>query len=431
MIERYYPPEIKAIWDDKNRFRYWKDVEIAVCRAQAKLGRIPADAVKIIEEKADFSPERIAEIEKETDHDVIAFLTNMAEHIGQTSRFVHMGMTSSDLLDTTLALQCREAGRLIVQRLDDARAAVGKRALEFKNQRMLGRSHGVAAEPVTFGLKLALWYTELGRSRRRIVTAVENISFGKISGAVGTFAHIDPGVEELVCEELGLKPAPVSSQIVQRDRHAEFLTALAILGGSIEKFATEIRNLQRSEILEVEEPFGKKQKGSSAMPHKRNPITCERLSGMARLLRGNALAGLENICLWHERDISHSSVERIILPDSTALAYYMLTKLRHIVEGMRIYPENMERNLRQIDELVHSQGLLLMLIEKGMTREDAYAVVQSAAMDAREQKVSFKRIIAGSAHVRKLLSPEEIETCFQAERFTRHIDFIFKRAGLI
>jgi len=431
MIDRYYPPEIKPIWEDRNRFRYWKEVEIAVCRAQAQLGSIPEQAMKNIEEKADFTPERIDEIERETNHDVIAFLTNMAEYIGPDSRYVHLGMTSSDLLDTTLALQCKEAGRLILQRLDQVIEAVGSRAREFKDTVMLGRSHGVAAEPITFGLKLANWYTELKRSRQRIETAVENVSYAKISGAVGTFAHIDPEVEELVCEELGLKPAPVSSQIIQRDRHAGLLTAIAILGGSLEKFATEIRNLQRSEIFEVEEPFGSKQKGSSAMPHKRNPIICERITGMARLLRTNALAAIENICLWHERDISHSSVERIILPDSTALIYYMLTKFRNVVSGMLVYPENMKRNLERVEELMHSQGLLIILAEKGITREESYRIVQSAAMSARDAGGSFKERIEADPTVRNLLSPDEVTSCFAMERFTRHIDYIFKRAGLL
>jgi adenylosuccinate lyase len=430
MIERYYPPEIKEIWEDRNRFRFWKDVEIAVCRAQAKLGRIPMDALKTIEEKADFRPERIDEIEKETDHDVIAFLTNLAEYIGPDSRYVHLGMTSSDLLDTTLALQCKEAGNLILGKLDEVIAAVGKRAAEFKMTPMLGRSHGVAAEPITFGLKLALWYTELQRSRKRIETAIENVSFGKVSGSVGNFADIDPEVEGLVCEELGLKPATVSSQIIQRDRHAEYLTSFAILGGSIEKFTTEIRNLQRGEIFELEEPFGKKQKGSSSMPHKRNPITSERLAGMSRLLRGNALAALENICLWHERDITHSSVERIILPDSTALAYYMLTKFLRIVEGLRVYPENMKRNLNQIIELMSSQVILLLLAEKGLTKEESYKIVQTAAMNARDKNESFKNNISSDPKVQELLSMDEIKSSFSIERFLKNIGFIFKRAGL-
>jgi len=430
MIERYNLPEIGEIWKDENRFRYWKQVELAVCRAQAKLGNIPEDALKTIEEKAYFSIQRINEIEAEVDHDVIAFLTSMAEYIGPDSRYVHLGMTSSDLLDTTLALQCREAGQHILAKLDEVIEAVGKRAREFKNQVMLGRTHGVASEPITFGLKLALWYTELKRSRNRIERAVEQISYAKISGAVGTFAHIDPKVEELVCEELSLKPAPVSSQIIQRDRHAEFLTSLAILGGSLEKFATEIRNLQRGEIFEVEEPFGEKQKGSSAMPHKRNPITCERIAGMARLLRANALAALENICLWHERDITHSSVERVILPDSTALAYYMLTKFLHVVTKMRVYPENMERNLKQVEELVHTQGIMLTLTDKGLAREEAYAIVQKAAMESRPTGESFKEKIEADPEVKKVMSPEEINDCFTIERFTRHVDYIFKKADL-
>ncbi len=430
MIDRYYPPEIKRIWEDRNRFSYWKNVELAVCRAQAELGRIPAEALKNIEEKADFSPERIDEIERETNHDVIAFLTNMAEHIGPDSRYVHLGMTSSDLLDTTLALQCKEAGTLILERLDGVLDAIKVRALEHKMTLMLGRSHGVAAEPTTFGLKLALWYTEFKRSEKRIETAVDNISFGKVSGSVGNFAHLNPKVEEMVCEELGLKPAPVSSQIIQRDRHAEFLTSLALLGGSLEKFTTEIRSLQRGEIFELEEPFSKKQKGSSSMPHKRNPILCERISGMARLLRTNALAAIENIPLWHERDISHSSVERIILPDSTALAFYTLSKFEGIVRKLRVYPENMMRNLSKVEEMIHSQALLTILAEKGLTREEAYKIVQTAAMSYRDAGGNFREIIETDEEAMKYLTADEIDACFSLDKFTRHVDYIFKRAGL-
>lgn len=431
MIERYSPPEIAEIWEDKNRFEYWKKVELAACRAYAELGVIPRKALKTIEEKADFSIERINEIEADVGHDVIAFLTSMAEFIGPDSRFVHIGMTSSDLLDTTLALQCRDAGNLILKRLDEVIEAVRVRAVEYKDQVMLGRTHGVASEPITFGLKLAVWFTELKRSHERITNAVKQLSFAKISGAVGTYAYIDPRVEELICKELSLTPAPVSSQIIQRDRHAEFMTSLAILGGSLEKFATEVRNLQRSELFEVEEPFGAKQKGSSAMPHKRNPILSERITGMARLLRGNALAALENICLWHERDISHSSVERIILPDSTALIYYMLTKFKDIVSGMRVYPENMEKNLARFGELVHAQGLMLSLADKGLTREDAYALVQKAAMDSREAGNSFIERVKTDPEILKTLSLGEIENCFTNERFTKNVDFIFKRAQLL
>lgn len=431
MIERYSPPEIAEIWEDKNRFEYWKKVELAACRAYAELGVIPRKALKTIEEKADFSIERINEIEADVGHDVIAFLTSMAEFIGPESRFVHIGMTSSDLLDTTLALQCRDAGNLILKRLDEVIEAVRVRAVEYKDQVMLGRTHGVASEPITFGLKLAVWFTELKRSHERITTAVKQLSFAKISGAVGTYAYIDPRVEELICKELSLTPAPVSSQIIQRDRHAEFMTSLAILGGSLEKFATEVRNLQRSELFEAEEPFGAKQKGSSAMPHKRNPILSERITGMARLLRGNALAALENICLWHERDISHSSVERIILPDSTALIYYMLTKFKDIVSGMRVYPENMEKNLARFGELVHAQGLMLSLADKGLTREDAYALVQKAAMDSREAGNSFIERVKTDPEILKTLSSGEIENCFTNERFTKNVDFIFKRAQLL
>ena len=431
MIERYSLPEMADIWNDENRFEYWKKIELAACRAQAELGNIPPEALKTIEEKADFSVKRINEIEAEVGHDVIAFLTSMAEYIGPDSRHVHIGMTSSDLLDTTLALQCRDAGKLIIDALGNVIDAVGERAREYKDTVMLGRTHGVASEPITFGLKLAVWYTELIRSRDRIERAVEQLSFAKISGAVGTFAYLDPRVEELVCEELSLQPAPVSNQIIQRDRHAELLTAIAILGGSLEKFTTEIRNLQHGEIFEVEEPFGKKQKGSSAMPHKRNPIVSERISGMARLLRGNALAGLENISLWHERDISHSSVERFILPDSTGLIYYMLKKFHKVVKDMRVYPENMTKNLSKYEELIHAQGLMLTLADKGLTREEAYALTQKAAMDSRESGSSFIKRVREDPDILKSLSPNEIDACFNNERFTKSVDYIFKRAQLL
>ncbi len=430
MIDRYNPPEIAKIWTDESRFTFWKDIEVAVCRAQAKLGVIPQEALKNIEEKANFDVNRVKEIEEETNHDVIAFLTNMAEYIGPDSRYVHMGMTSSDLLDTTLALQCREAGKLILAKLNEVIEVTGKQAIKYKDQVMLGRTHGVSAEPITFGLKLALWYTELIRSKVRVERAIENISFGQVSGAVGTFTYVDPEIEELVCEELGLNPAPVSSQIIQRDRHAEYLSSFAILAASIEKFTTEIRNMQRGEIFEVEEPFSKKQKGSSAMPHKRNPITSERLTGMARLVRTNALASLENICLWHERDISHSSVERIILPDSTGLIFYMLHKFKYIVENLRVYPENMERNVKNVEELIFSQGLLLKLSKKQLTREDSYKVVQTAAMEAREKGGSFKERIKSNPVVQNVLTDEEVESCFDTNNFTKNIDYIFKKAGL-
>jgi adenylosuccinate lyase len=430
MIDRYALPAMNEIWKDENRFRYWKMVEIAACRAQAELGTIPRKALKIIEEKADYSVERINKIEAEVHHDVIAFLTNMAEYIGPESRYVHVGMTSSDLLDTTLALQCRDAGNLIVTGLKDLMEVVGDRAREFKGQLMLGRTHNVAAEPITFGLKLALWYTELRRSLERMEQAIAQISFAKISGAVGTFAYIDPKIEELTCKELSLNPAPVSSQIIQRDRHAQFIAAIAILGGSLEKFSSEIRNLQRTEIYEVEEPFGAKQKGSSAMPQKRNPIISERISGMARLLRGHTVAAFENICLWHERDISHSSVERIILPDSTLIIYYMITKFTQIVKGMRVYPENMEKNLNNVAELIQSQGVLLSLTDKGATREEAYACVQNNAMKARDTNTSFKENLKNDPEVTKMLTSGEIDTCFSMDRFTKNIDYIFERAGL-
>ncbi len=348
MIERYQTPQMNAIWSDQRRLEIWCEVEVAVCEAQAELGVIPREAAATIASKAAFELERVREIEDTVHHDVIAFLTNMAEHIGPDSRFVHLGMTSSDLLDTTLAVQCKEAGELLLSELDRLRQILITRAEEHRRTVMMGRSHGIHAEPTTFGLKLLVWVDELRRARHRLVAAIETVSVGQISGPVGTFAHIRPEVEEAVCARLALAVAPVSTQIVQRDRHGEFMAALALLAASLEKFALEIRHLQRTEVHEVEEPFGSGQKGSSAMPHKKNPILCERIVGMARLVRGNLVAALEDVALWHERDISHSSVERVILPDSTTLVHYMLLKMSHVVEGLRVFPERMRENLEQV-----------------------------------------------------------------------------------
>jgi len=431
MILRYTRPEIGRIWTEENKFQKWLDVEIAVCEAQSELGRIPEEAVKTIRERAAFDVDRIQEIEREVNHDVIAFLTNVAEHVGPDSRFIHLGMTSSDVLDTANGLLLKEAGNLLLADLQKLREVLARRAVEFKDTPCIGRTHGVHAEPITFGLKLALWYEETNRNIHRLKDAVRSVSVGKISGAVGTYAHLDPRVEELVCQKLGLEPAPVSNQIVQRDRYAQFLSTLAIIASSLEKFATEIRALQKTEILEVEEYFSKGQKGSSAMPHKRNPITCERIAGMARVLRGNALAGFENVTLWHERDISHSSVERIILPDSTIALDYMLDKMIHVIETLQVYPDQMLKNLNLTRGIIFSQPLLLELAEKGLSREKAYQMVQQRARKAWAENKEFKEVVLNDPEIRSYLSSAEIETIFDLQNNLRNVEYIFRRIGLI
>jgi adenylosuccinate lyase len=427
MIERYTTPRMKSLWSDQNRFQKWLEVELLACEAQAKLRMIPKSALSKIKKRAKFDVNRISQIEEKTKHDVVAFLTNLAENIGKEAKYVHYGMTSSDILDTSLSLLMREAGEVILQDLDSLRLSIKKKAFKFKRTPMIGRTHGVHAEPITLGWKFALWYAEVQRNAERLKRAIETISVGKISGAVGTFSNLDPKVEEYVCGKLKLKPAPVSSQIIQRDRHAEFMTALAIISSSIEKFATEIRSLQRTEILELEEGFAKGQKGSSAMPHKRNPITCERLSGLARLVRTNAQAALENITLWQERDISHSSVERVIIPDSTILVDYMLSKFRRIMENLIVYPENMERNLEKTRGMIFSGRLLLELSKKALSKEEAYQIVQDNAMKAWKQNGNFSDLIRNDKRVRKYLTSEEIEECFSLRYYLRNIDHIFKR----
>ncbi len=431
MISRYSRPEMDAIWTDENKYRTWLKVEIAVCEAQAELGYIPADAVRNIKETADFSADRVAKIEEKVKHDVIAFLTNVAEHVGPDSRFIHMGMTSSDLLDTALALQMREAGSIIIRDLEKIRQVLQDAALKYKDTVAVGRSHGIHAEPTSFGLKFALWYDEMGRNLVRMRTAIDSISVGMISGAVGNYAFIDPKVEELVCKSLNLKPASVSTQVIQRDVHAEYLTAIALIGCTLEKIAIEIRHLQRTEVLEAEEPFTKGQKGSSAMPHKRNPIGSENVSGLARLLRTNSLAAMENVALWHERDISHSSVERVILPDSTILADYMLNRLTKILQGLVVYPENMIRNLNLTKGLIYSQPLLLALVNKGVAREDAYQWVQENAMKCWKEKQDFKDIVLTDNRIMQIMKENEIETCFDVTHGLAHVDYIYKKVGIL
>jgi adenylosuccinate lyase len=427
MIERYTTPKMKFLWSDHNRFQKWLDIELLACEAQANLGIIPKTALPKIKKKAKFDVERIAQIEEKTKHDVVAFLTNLAENIGKEAKYVHYGMTSSDILDTSLSLLMREAGEVILQDLDNLSLSLKEKAFEFKHTPMIGRTHGVHAEPITLGLKFALWYAEVQRNIERLKRAIETISVGKTSGAVGSFSNLDPRVEEYVCKKLELKPAPISSQIIQRDRHAEFMTALAIIASSIEKFATEIRSLQRTEILELEEGFAKGQKGSSAMPHKRNPITCERLCGLARLVRTNGQAALENISLWHERDISHSSVERVIIPDSTILVDYMLTQFARIIENLLVYPDNMRKNLEKTGGMIFSGRLLLELSKKAPSKEDAYLIVQDNAMKAWNKNENFKDLIKNDKKVKEYLSEKEIEECFSLDYYLRNVDYIFKR----
>jgi adenylosuccinate lyase len=430
VIARYTLPKMGAIWTEKNKFRKWLEVEIAVCEVQADIGLIPWEAVKEIQEKSDFKIERILEIEDEVKHDVIAFLTNVAEYVGESSRYIHLGMTSSDLLDTANALLMKEAGEILLTDLHQLQHELKSKAIEHKDTACIGRSHGIHAEPTTFGLKMALWYDEVNRHISRLERAIETISYGKVSGAVGTFAHLDPVIEEKVCQKLNLKPAPVSTQIIQRDRYAEYLSTIALVGCSLEKFATEVRNLQRTEILEAEEYFSKGQKGSSSMPHKRNPIVTEQISGLARLLRANAQAAMENVTLWHERDISHSSVERVIIPDSTILLNYMLSKFTKLVKNLLVYPENMKINLNKTNGLIFSQSVLLSLTQKGISRETAYRLVQTCAMESWQTKKDFKQLLMKNKEIKEFLSDREISDMFDLKVQLRNVDKIFERVGI-
>jgi adenylosuccinate lyase len=430
MIERYTRPAMGKIWEDENKFRVWLEIETLACEAQAELGTVPKEAVTLIREKGNFNIARILEIEGEVKHDVIAFLTNVGEYVGPESRFIHLGMTSSDVLDTALAVQMKQSADLLLNGLEDLKVILARRAKEFKYTAMIGRTHGIHAEPITFGLKLALWYAETVRNIERLHAARKTISVGKISGAVGTYQHLDPFVERYVSEKLGLQPAPVSTQILQRDRHAEFMNTLALCGCSLEKIATEIRHLQKTEVLEAEEYFSKGQKGSSAMPHKRNPIVCERIAGLARLLRSNALAAMENVALWHERDISHSSVERIIIPDSCIVLDFILADTAKIIDNLLVYPEHMTRNLNATRGLIFSQEVLLALTKKGMKREDAYRLVQEQAMKVWKEEKDFKTLLLGSEEVTKLLSPKELDELFDPKRSLKQVDYIFERVGL-
>ncbi len=427
MIPRYSRPEITAIWSDEHRMAKWLEVELAACEAWAERGRIPAEALAEIREKADFDVARVQEIETETRHDVIAFLTNVGEYVGDASRYIHYGMTSSDMLDTALALQLREAADILIFDLRHLLGVLKKRALEHRDTVMIGRSHGIHAEPITFGLKLAVWCFETARNIERLERARKIISVGQISGAVGTYAMVPPEIEADVCHKLGLTPAPASTQVIQRDRHAEFMTALAIVASSIEQFATEIRHLQRTEVLEVEEAFKKGQKGSSAMPHKRNPIVSERMCGQARVIRANSLVAMENMALWHERDISHSSAERVILPDSTILLDYMLYRFADLMDNLLVYPERMKENLWSSHGLVFSQSVLLKLVDKGLSREEAYRVVQTSAMKAWQDSTSFKELLEADETVRATLTDEELDSCFDETRYLENTGAVFAR----
>ena len=429
MIDRYSTKDMKRIWSDHNKFKTWEKVEIAVAEIMKDKGIVPEQSFNTIKEKSKFNVDRILEIEKTTRHDVIAFLTNLSENIGPDARFLHMGMTSSDLLDTSLALQCKEAGEIILEKLNKFSNVLKSNAVKYKETFQIGRSHGVHAEPITFGLKNALWCEEIKRGIVRWQNALKNISVGQISGAVGTYQHIDPEIETLVCEKLGLEIESVSNQVIQRDHHAEYLVSLALIGASIEKISIEIRHLQRTEVLEAEEYFLKGQKGSSAMPHKRNPIVTERMTGFSRLLRSNAMAALENVALWHERDISHSSVERIILPDSTSLMDYMLDKMIFLMENLNVYPDNMLKNINLTNGLVFSQEVLLALIKKGMTREKSYKIVQDNAMKVWETKVDFKDLLLNNEEIMSFLSTEEVESLFNLNKVMVNINKIYERLG--
>jgi len=415
------------IWEPENLYAKWLEVEIAACEAMAQEGLVPEEALENIKKKAAFSVGRILEIEEETKHDVIAFLTNVAEHVGPDSRYIHLGLTSSDILDTSFALLLKQAMDIIVQDLQELMDVIRTRAMEHKYTAMIGRSHGIHAEPITFGLKLAVWYSEMKRNLKRLVEARDVISYGKLSGAVGTFANTSPKIEALVCKKLGLRPEEISTQIIQRDRHAQYFSSLAILAGTLEKIAVEIRHLQRTEVLEVEEPFAKGQKGSSAMPHKKNPIGCENISGLARLVRSNSLAAMENMPLWHERDISHSSVERVIAPDSTILIDYMLHRLTGILRGLVVHADRMAENLKKMKGLIFSQQLLLKLAGKGLERQTAYVMVQRNAMKVWETGQEFKDLIMEDQEIGGYLSKSEIEEIFDLDYHVKHVDDIFER----
>ena len=430
MIERYSLPKMKAIWQDEFKFQTMLDIEIFALEALAKQHKVPLQAVSRIRKKAKFNLNKIKKIEEKTQHDIVAFVTNVSEYIGSDAKYLHMGLTSSDVIDTTLGVQLAAAADILIEDVEKLLKILAKKARLYKDMVCIGRTHGVHAEPTTFGLKLALWYDEMKRNYIRLKLAKEEISVGKVSGAVGTFANVDPEVEAYICKKLGLKPANISTQIIQRDIYAVFMARVAIIGSSLEKFATEIRHLQRTEVLEAEEPFGKGQKGSSAMPHKRNPVICERICGLSRLLRGNALAAMENVALWHERDISHSSVERVIIPDSTLALDYMLNKFIQVVEGLQVYPDNMLANLARTHGLIFSQGVLLELMERGLPRMKAYDFVQRAAMKTWKEGTDFRQNLLEDVDVSKYLKARDLEEIFDLDYYLRNVNKIFRKVGL-
>ena len=427
MIDRYTLPEMGAVWSEENKFRKWLDVELAVCEVHAEMGTIPREALEQIKARSKFSVARINEIERTTNHDVIAFTTNLAEEIGEAARFVHYGLTSSDVVDTANALLLRDACDILLAKIDQLLAVLKRRAFEFKNTPQIGRTHGIHAEPTSFGLIFALWFSETTRNRERLVRAREAIAVGKISGAVGAFAHLDPVVEERVCKQLGLRVAAVSTQIIQRDRYAEYLSTLAIIASTLDKVALNVRHWQRTEVREAQERFTKGQKGSSAMPHKRNPIISERICGLARIIRANSLVGLENVALWHERDISHSSAERVVLPDSSIGLDYILQKTISLLDGLVVYPERMLENLKATRGLIFSGQLLLALTQKGLAREQAYEWVQRNAMKAWDENDDFQKLVKADRDINGQLSPQEIERVFALDTYLRNVDTIFKR----
>src|SRR3990170_1804415 len=427
MIERYTLPRMRQVWEPENKFNKWLSIEVLAAEALAEMGEVPKKAVGVIKEKASFDIERINQIELDVKHDVIAFLSAVSERVGGEAKYLHMGLTSSDILDTGLALQLVDAANIIIEDLKRLEGVLKEKAYAYKDTVMIGRSHGVHAEPITLGLKMALWYEDTRRNIDRMERAKEAIGYGKLSGAVGTFANIAPFVEEYVCRRLGLKPDPVSTQIIQRDRHAEYLCALSLIAGTAEKHATEIRLLQRTEVLEAEEPFTSGQKGSSAMPHKRNPVGCENITGLSRIVRSHCIAAMENIPLWHERDISHSSVERVIMPDSTILIDYMLNRLINIIKDMVVYPDNMMKNLNLTHGLINSQRVLLELVRKGMDRDKAYRLVQKNAMNAWNKGMDFQKLLLDDSDVMSQLSESDVRSCFDMGYHLKHVDYIFER----
>lgn len=427
MIDRYSLPAMKNIWEEENKYKTWLKIELLVCEALFELGKIDQEVIENIKKNARYSIDRIQEIEKVTRHDVLAFTTAVGENLGENSRYFHQGLTSSDVLDTSLALRLKQSAEIIIRDIESLLKILKEKALEHKYTLMVGRTHGVHAEPITLGFKFALWYSEMQRNLERIKKAKEEISCGKISGAVGTFAHIEPYIEEYVCKKLGLYPAKISNQIIQRDRHAYYLSVLAVIASSLEKFATEIRGLQRTEIHEVEEEFAKGQKGSSAMPHKKNPIISERICGLSRVIRANAVIALENVNLWHERDISHSSAERIIIPDSNLLIDYMLQKFTNIIANLNVYPEHMKENLGKTRGLIFSQKMMLELTKKGLSREEAYKIVQRISMEVWQGKDNFKELLLADSEIGNYLSKSEIERCFDYQSYLKNIDTIFDK----